>query len=464
MNKKQTIDMCDGPLLKNILLYATPVILTGLLQLLYNAADMIVVAKFAGGTALAAVGSNGALINLIVNVFVGLSVGASVIISRYYGAKDKRNLHESVHSAMTVSLICGVITLLLGVLISRFALEMMSTPYDVIDQATLYLRIYFLGMPAFMIYNFGASILRAVGDTKRPLYILMVSGIVNVVLNLVLVIIFHLDVAGVAIATTVSQIVSAVWVVICLVRTNDIYKFEIKRMRLYGDKVIAMLRNGIPAGIQGSIFSISNILIQSSINDFGSAVVSGNAAAANVEGFVYVAMNAMHHTCLAFMSQNIGAGKIERLSKIFRTCMITVIVIGLVTGWAVYLLGEHVLTLYTATSGADQSISPDDILKYGLNRLSVFCTTYFICGMMDVLVGALRGMGSPWMPMIVSIVGVCGIRILWIFTVFRFYRSPESLYLSYIVSWVVTTTVHYLCYRKAKKALMKSCEVNNVNK
>lgn len=451
MNKKQTVDMCNGPIFKNIVLYAVPLILTGLLQLLYNAADIIVVAKWAGGTALAAVGSNGALINLIVNVFVGLSVGASVIVSRYYGAGDKRNLHESVHCAMALSLICGVITLTIGLLVARPALEMMATPHDVIDQATLYLRIYFLGMPAFMIYNFGAAILRAVGDTKRPLYILTISGIVNVILNLILVICLHLDVAGVAIATTVSQVISAVWVVICLMRTSDVYKFEIRKLKIYRSKLSAMLRNGIPAGIQGSIFSISNILIQSSVNSFGSAVVSGNAAAANVEGFVYVAMNSMHHTCLAFMSQNIGAGRLERLSKIFRTCIITVTVIGIVVGGAVYIFGEQILTLYTASSSVDTSISPDQIRTYGMNRLAVICTLYFICGIMDVLVGALRGMGSPWMPMIVSIVGVCGIRIAWIFTVFRIFNTPESLYVSYAVSWLVTASAQYICYIAVKK-------------
>jgi len=456
MNKRQTVDMCDGPIFKNIVLYAVPLILTGLLQLLYNAADIIVVARWAGGTALAAVGSNGALVNLIVNVFVGLSVGASVIVSRYYGADDKRNLHESVHCAMALSVICGIITLIIGLLVARPALTLMKTPYDVIDQATLYLRIYFLGMPAFMIYNFGAAILRAVGDTKRPLYILTASGLVNVILNLILVIGFQKDVEGVAIATLTSQVISAIAIVICLMKTKDVYKFEFKKMRIYKSKLTAMLRNGIPAGIQGSIFSISNILIQSSVNLFGSAVVSGNAAAANVEGFVYVAMNSMHHTCLAFMSQNIGAGKIERLSKIFRTCIITVIIVGLVVGLSAVIFGEQLMSLYTATSGADMSIKPEDVIKYGMNRLEIICTMYFICGIMDVLVGALRGMGSPWMPMIVSIVGVCGIRITWIYTVFRYYHTPESLYFSYIISWLITALVQFICYLYVSKRFKRN--------
>ena len=457
MDKKQTVNMCEGPLLKNILLYAAPLIATGLLQLLYNAADMIVVARWAGGTALAAVGSNGPLINLIVNVFVGLSVGASVIISRFYGAGDKRNLHEAVHSAMGLSIISGLITMTIGVLVARPALLLMSTPSDVIDQATLYLRIYFLGMPALMVYNFGSAILRAVGDTKRPLYILFLSGGVNVVLNLILVTVFHWDVAGVATATTASQVVSAVCVVICLMKTEDSYKYEIRKTRIYRDKFTAMLRHGIPAGIQGSIFSLSNIVIQSSVNSFGSAVMSGNSAALNVEGLVYVAMNALHHTCLAFTSQNIGAGKTDRLPKIFRTCMWLVVIVGLVAGWTIYVFGEPILSLYTASSAIESTVTPEEILYYGVRRFSIISTTYFICGMMDVLVGALRGMGSPWMPMIVSIVGVCGVRMLWIFTVFRFvYHTPESLYVSYTISWIITGAIQYICYRKVRKRFIKA--------
>ena len=444
--------MCEGPLIKSVILYALPLVATGLLQLLYNAADMIVVARFAGGTALAAVGSNGPLVNLIVNIFVGISVGASVIISRFYGAKDKMNLYESVHTAMAISLICGVITMTVGLLVSRQALELMSTPYDVIDQATLYLQIYFVGMPALMIYNFGGAILRAVGDTKRPLYILFASGAVNVALNLVLVIGFKLDVAGVAIATTVSQVISAVCVVVCLIRTTDDYKLEIARIRIYKDKFFAMLRNGIPAGVQGSIFSLSNIIIQSSVNSFGSAVMSGNSAAANVEGFVYVAMNAMHHTCLAFTAQNIGAGNFERLKKIFRTCTLFVVIIGVVLGWTAYIFGDQLLTLYTSGSSVESTVTPEQIIRYGKLRLSIISTTYFLCGIMEVLVGALRGMGSPWMPMLVSIAGVCGVRSRWIFTVFAAVsHTPESLYLSYTVSWLITSAVHYICYRRVRK-------------
>ena len=424
MSKKQTVDMCNGPILKNVMLYAAPLILTGLLQLLYNAADMIVVARYAGGTALAAVGSNGPLVNLIVNIFVGMSVGASVIVSRYYGAGDRRNLHESVHSAMTLSIICGVITLAIGLVAARPALELMGSPHDVIDQATLYLRIYFLGMPAFMIYNFGAAILRAVGDTKRPLYILTASGVVNVALNLVLVIGFHLGVAGVAIATTVSQIISAVWVVICLMRTHDVYKLDLKKLRLYGSKFSAILRNGVPAGIQGSIFSISNILIQSSINSFGAVVVAGNSAAANLEGFVYVAMNAFHQSAISFTSQNVGAGKQERIGKIAILSEICVMTVGLVLGNLLVYCGQDLLGIYS---------THQDVIDAGMYRLNVVARTYALCGMMGVMVGVLRGMGYSIMPMIVSLVGACGLRLLWLATIFKIERFHciTTVYASY---------------------------------
>ncbi len=447
MMKRRTVDMTSGPILPEIIQYALPLIATGLLQLLYNAADIIVVARWAGGTALAAVGSNGPLINLIINVFMGLSVGASVVVSRVFGANDPKAVHESVHCAMALSLVGGVVTMVIGLLISRPALVWMGTPSDVIEQATVYLRIYFLGMPAMMVYNFGASVLRAVGDTKRPLYILTVSGLCNVALNLLLVMVFQWDVAGVATATTVSQILSAVLVVLCLVRAEGCYRYEIRRTRFYKESFLQMLRHGIPAGIQGSIFSLSNLLIQSSVNSFGSAAMSGNSAAGNLEGFVYVAMNSMYQTCLTFTSQNVGAGKTKRLLRIFFLCLVLVVIIGLVLGGLVYVFGEPLLSLYTAASGTDTAIAPQEILHYGMIRLSIIITLYFLCGVMEVLTGVMRGMGSPWLPMIVSIVGVCGVRIVWIFTVFQFIdRSLTCLYWSYPVSWFVTAAIHAACY------------------
>lgn len=463
--KKQPVDMINGPLLPGVIRYALPLIATGLLQLLYNAADMIVVARWAGGTALAAVGSNGPLVNLIINVFMGLSVGASVVVSRAFGAGNDKDVHEAVHCAMAVSIASGIITMAVGLLISRQALLWMGTPGDVMEQANVYLRIYFLGMPACMVYNFGAAILRAVGDTRRPLYILMLSGLVNVALNLLLVIVFHWDVAGVATATTVSQIVSAVMVVFCLIKTELSFRYDIRKTRFYKDKFFQMLRHGIPAGIQGSIFSLSNIIIQSSVNSFGSAAMSGNSAAGNIEGFVYVAMNSMYQTCLTFTAQNVGARQPRRLRRIFLLCLALVTVIGLTLGFAVYLFGEPLLTLYTAASGTATSIAPEEILHYGMLRLSLIATSYFLCGVMEVLVGAMRGMGSPWLPMLVSVGGVCGIRITWILTIFRFVdHSLTSLYLSYPFSWLATAMVHAVCYYVTHKKLVRRLREEEENK
>ena len=438
--------MVEGPLLPGLIRYSLPLIATGLLQLLYNAADMIVVARWAGGTALAAVGSNGALINLIVNVFIGLSVGATVVVSRAYGAGEHGDVHRAVHCAMAVSVISGLITMAAGLLISRQALVWMGTPDDVIEQAALYLRIYFLGMPALMIFNFGAAILRAVGDTRRPLYILSTAGLINVGLNLLLVIPVKWDVAGVAVATTVSQIFSAVMVVLCLTRAEGSYRYVLRQTRFDKEKFWQMLRHGVPAGLQSSIFSLSNILIQSSVNSFGSAAMSGNTAAANLEGLAYVAMNSMHQTCLTFTAQNVGARRIDRVRRSIWLCLALVTVIGLVMGTLLYLLGPQMLTLFTAAQGTDTTIAAEDILAFGMTRMSIIVTTYFICGLMDTLVGAMRGMGSPWMPMLVSVAGVCGIRVVWIFTVFRFWdHTLTSLYLSYPVSWAVTAAVHAVC-------------------
>lgn len=453
--KRRTVDMLNGPLLSNILLYALPLIASGLLQLLYNAADLIVVARFTGGTALAAVGSTGPLVNLIVNVFIGVSVGAGVAIARAFGAGNRRDIHESVHTAMGISIVSGIITMIIGLVIAPHALRWMDSPAEVIGQSTLYLRIYFLGMPAMMVYNFGAAILRSVGDTKRPLYILALSGLVNVLLNLVLVIVFHMGVAGVAIATTVSQVISAALVVLCLVRADGIYRYHIRKTRIYKDKLLEMLRLGIPAGLQGSIFSISNIIIQSSINSFGAAAVAGSAAAGNIEGFVYVAMNAMYQTCMAFTAQNVGARKPERLKKVLFSCLGLVTIIGLTLGMLVFVFGEPLLTLYTSTSANNGAVSNADILARGMERLAIIATTYFLCGVMEVLVGSMRGMGSSWTPMLVSIGGVCGIRIVYIFTVFAFlYHTLTSLYISYIVSWAVTAAIHAVClYFKHRKTV-----------
>lgn len=443
--------MTNGPILRNVLRYSLPLMATGLLQLVYNAADIIVVARWAGGTALAAIGSNGPLINLVINLFIGLSVGASVTVSRYYGANDRPAVSRTVHTAMAVSVVSGLITLAVGLLVARQALEWMATPADVIDQAETYLRIYFLGMPACMIYNFGAAILRAVGDSRRPLYILILSGLVNVVLNLLLVIGFHWDVAGVAIATTVSQVLSAVLVVAVLRMARDSYRLEWKKLGFDRQKLREILHQGIPAGIQGSLFSLSNLLIQSSINLFGSAAMSGSAAAGNLEGFVYIAMNALYHTCMAFFGQNVGAGKPERFPKIFRVCLLTVTAVGVGLSALVFLLRAPLLSLYTAAATVETTIPAEQILYHGTVRLIFICLPYCLCGLMDTLVGALRGLGASWLPMLVTLIGACGLRIVWIFTVFQIRHTLPVLYFSYPVSWLVTALVHYGCYRSLVK-------------
>jgi putative MATE family efflux protein len=431
------IDMTTGPLLGKICKFAIPLALSSILQLLFNAADIIVVGNFVGSTALAAVGSTGALINLIVNVFIGLSVGTNVLVARYYGSGQRKDLEETVHTSITVSLVGGAILIVIGIILAEPLLLLMGTPADVIDQATLYMRIFFVGMPVNMLYNFGAAVLRSVGDTKRPLYYLVIAGIVNVILNLFFVIVCHLDVAGVAIATVISQAISAALVLICLVRSNGPYSVNLKKLRIKKDKLIGMARIGLPAGFQGAIFSISNVLIQSSINSFGSTVMAGSTAAANIEGFVYVAMNAFHQAALSFTSQNIGAGKFERVNKILASCVFLVSVVGIVLGVGAYLLGTPLLGIYS---------SDPQVISYGLERMFLVCMPYFLCGIMDVMVGSLRGMGYSVVPMIVSIVGACGLRVLWIYTIFAVNRTLFVLFLSYPVSWAITAACHLLCY------------------
>lgn len=435
--KSYEMDMCSGPLLKKILIYALPLMLSGILQLLFNAADIIVVGNFTGSSALAAVGSTSSLINLLVNLFIGLSIGANVLVARYYGARDAKSVEETVHTSILTAGVGGVFLIFVGFFAARPLLELMGTPEDVIDQAVLYMRIYFVGMPAFMLYNFGAAILRAIGDTRRPLYFLMIAGIVNVILNLISVIIFKMGVAGVAIATVVSQVISAVLVILCLLRTDGMCRLQVSKLRINRHKLLSMLRIGLPAGLQGIVFSISNVLIQSSVNSFGSQVMAGNTAASNIEGFVYTAMNAIYQTSLSFTSQNFGAGQYKRIDRILARCLMVVAVIGLVLGNGAYLLGSQLLSIY----------SPDpEVISYGLIRLSIICTTYFLCGLMDVMVGSIRGLGFSILPMLVSLTGACAFRVLWIFTVFAWDRTLVCLYISYPVSWLLTALAHFICY------------------
>ena len=436
-SKKYEIDMCNGPLLGKIIVFYLPLMLSGVLQLLFNAADVIVVGQFAGDEALAAVGSNSSLINLLVNVFIGLSVGTNVLVARYYGAGQKKELSSMVHTSVLTALISGVFLVFVGFFLAKPALTLMGVPDDVIGMSILYLRIYFAGMPVMMAYNFGSAILRAVGDTKRPLYYLLAAGVVNVVLNLIFVIPLHMSVAGVALATVISQGLSAWLVLRCLMKTNSDYQLYLSKLRIDGDKLLKMIRIGVPAGLQGALFSISNVLIQSSVNSFGKIAMAGNTAAGNIEGFVYTSMNALHQTAISFTGQNYGAKKFERIGKILLICQILVIGVGLVLGNGAYFFGGTLLRLYTDNPEA---------ISYGILRLSVICTTYCLCGMMDVIVGSIRGMGYGIMPMLVSLTGACLFRVIWIFTIFQKIHTLECLYYSYPISWGLTFAVHLICF------------------
>lgn len=445
-SRNYEIDMCNGPLTRKIITYCIPLALSGILQLLYNAADIIVVGRFTGPTALAAVGSTGSLINLIVNLLIGLSVGASVCVANFYGAGREKDVRETVHTAMLISVIGGVIVAVVGMVFAKTFLGWMGSPDDVIDQATLYLRIYFAGMPLTMAYNFASAIFRALGDTKRPLYYLAVSGLVNVILNLIFVIVFKMGVAGVATATVVAQAVSTTLIIMCMIRSHSVIHLQRDMLRIHGDKLKEIVRVGLPAGLQGTIFSISNVLIQSSINSFGSIAIAGNSASSNLEGFMYTSMNSVYQAALSFAGQNMGARKYSRLKKVLCNCLAIVTGIGIGMGAIMYLFRYQLLGIYS---------SDMDVINFGIERLELFCLTYFTCGAMDVMVGQMRGMGYSIVPMIVSLVGVCGIRIVWIFTVFKASNSLLTLYMSYPVSWVVTLAVHFstflYVYRKVKQ-------------
>lgn len=440
------MDMCNGPIFSKIVAFALPLMLSGILQLLFNAADIIVVGRFAGSESLAAVGSTSSLINLLVNVFIGLSIGANVLVAQYYGAQRRKDLQETVHTAMLLAAMGGALLVVLGVLLADPLLEMMGTPEDVLPLAALYMKIYFVGMPVTLVYNFGSAILRAVGDTRRPLYFLLTAGIINVVLNLIFVIIFSMGVAGVALATVLSQCVSAALIVQCLVRSDAPYRLRKDRLRITPQKLAQIARIGLPAGLQGAIFSISNVLIQSSVNSFGSVAMAGNTAAANIEGFVYTSMNAVYQTALSFTSQNFGAKKFERMTRILFYCLGLVTVVGIVMGGGAVLLGRPLLGIYS---------SDPRVIQYGINRLRIISGPYFLCGIMDTMVGGLRGIGCSVVPMLVSLTGACAFRVVWIFTAFAMNRTLQTLYLSYPVSWTITFLAHVVCYIVIRRKMAK---------
>ena len=435
--------------MKNVIAYTIPIIFTGILQLLFNAADLIVVGQFCGSISVAAVGATTSITNLIVNLFVGLSIGTGVTVAQSLGANDRGKTHRIIHTAIPTALVGGAILTIIGVGFSEKFLQLMNTPIDVLPFSALYMKIYFGGIIFMMLYNFCASILRATGDTKSPLVFLTIAGVINVILNMIFVIFFDMNVAGVALATTISQGVSAILVVIALVKRNDACKLHFSKIKFYKDEFFQILKIGLPAGIQGSLFSISNVIIQSSINSFGSAVVSGNAASLNIEGFIYIVLNAFHQTTLNFTGQNIGANKYRRAKKVFIVCLVAVFVVGVVLSFTLYLLGPQLLSIYITDS--------QEAIECGLVRMTCLFIPYFLLGLMDVSGGGLRGMGASVAPMIISVIGVCGFRIGWIYTIFQLpqFHTPEWLYHSYTISWGITfvaqTIAYFIIYNKKKK-------------
>lgn len=449
--KRSDIDMLSGPILPKILLYTFPIIATGLLQLLFNAADLVVVGRFCGSNSVGAVGATGAITNLIITLFIGLSNGAGVTVAHAIGGHRDGDIHKAVHTALPIALIGGVILTVVGVTCAETLLRLMDTPDNILPLSTVYMKIYFSGMIFTLVYNFCGAILRAAGDTKSPMVFLAIAGVVNVVLNLVFVTILHMNVAGVALATVISQGISAILVVFALMRRKDACRFYPRKMRIYKEQLFKIIRIGLPAGIQSSLFSISNVIIQSSINSFGDVMTSGNAAAGNIEGFVYVAMNAFHQTAVNFIGQNEGAHRYDRVKKVFWTCLGCVSIAGIVAGGLAFWFGPQLLSVYITDSA--------EAISYGITRLTYVCLPYFICGMMDVANGALRGLGQSTIPMFISIIGVCGFRVAWIYTVFSIpkFRSPECLYISYPITWVITmislvSVFLVICRRRMRNA------------
>ena len=449
--KKNRIDMCEGPILTKMIAFSLPLMASGVLQLLFNAADIVVVGRFAGENSLAAVGSTGSLVNLLVNLFIGLSIGANIAAARFIGAKQKKEVSLTVHTSMALSIVCGLIMTVVGFFLSETALRLMATPEEVLPLAAAYLRIYFLGMTSNMIYNFGAAILRAAGDTKRPLFYLLTAGVINVILNLVFVILFKMDVAGVALATIISQTVSAALIVRCLVKEEGMIKLDLRSLKMEKTKLIMILKLGIPAGLQGCLFSLSNVVIQSSVNSFGNLVVAGNSAALNIEGFVYVSMNSFYQSCISFVGQNYGAGKYRRIDKVVLYAFGCVLVTGIALGLFCLRFSEELISVY--------SDNPD-VIAAGKVRMDIIMKTYFLCGSMDVMVGALRGTGHSITPMIVSFVCVCGFRMLWIATVFMMpeYHRADTIYWSYPISWFLALFVNTVFFLFARNSYIHKTE------
>ena len=445
-SNKYEIDMCNGSIMDKLVSFALPLMLSGILQLMFNAVDIIVVGRFSGSEALAAVGSTTALINVFTNLFIGISLGANVLAARFFAAGRKEEMSETVHTSITLALISGILMAFVGLVFSKGALELMGTPEDVIGLSTLYMRIYFMGMPFFMLYNYGAAILRAVGDTKRPLYFLIIAGVINAGLNMVLVIVFGLGVAGVGIATVFSQMVSCVLVLTCLCRTEGSYKLSFSKLSIKGYYLKQIFQVGIPAGIQSTVINFSNALLQSSVNSFGSTAMAGYTAANNILGFLYVSINSVTQACMSFTSQNFGVGKYKRMDRVLIDCMILSVGAALVLGCGAYFFGAEILQVYTEKA---------DVIQCGVEILSITTVPYFLCGIMDLFPGALRGMGYSAVPMVLSIIGTVGMRVLWIFVFFPQHRSLYFLFISYPASWIATIVMQVVCYYFVRKHCYK---------
>lgn len=445
-SNKYEIDMCNGSIMDKLVSFALPLMLSGILQLMFNAVDIIVVGRFSGSEALAAVGSTTALINVFTNLFIGISLGANVLAARFFAAGRREEMSETVHTSITLALISGILMAFVGLVFSKGALELMGTPEDVIGLSTLYMRIYFMGMPFFMLYNYGAAILRAVGDTKRPLYFLIIAGVINAGLNMVLVIVFGLGVAGVGIATVFSQMVSCVLVLTCLCRAEGSYKLSFSKLSMKGYYLKQIFQVGIPAGIQSTVINFSNALLQSSVNSFGSTAMAGYTAANNILGFLYVSINSVTQACMSFTSQNFGVGKYKRMDRVLIDCMILSVGAALVLGCGAYFFGAEILQVYTEEA---------DVIQCGVEILSITTVPYFLCGIMDLFPGALRGMGYSAVPMVLSIIGTVGMRVLWIFVFFPQHRSLYFLFISYPASWIATIVMQVVCYYFVRKHCYK---------
>lgn len=444
---KYEIDMCNGSIMDKLISFSLPLMLSGILQLMFNAVDIVVVGKFSGSLALAAVGSTTALINVFTNLFIGISLGANVLSARFYASGRTKEMSETVHTSIALALISGILMALVGLGFARSALELMGTPADVIGQSALYMRIYFMGMPFFMLYNYGAAILRSVGDTKRPLLFLIISGVINAVLNMILVICFHLDVAGVAIATVTAQMISCVLVLRCLYRSEGSYQLRFSRLTLKWVYLKQIFQVGIPAGLQSTVINFSNALLQSSVNSFGSVAMAGYTAANNIFGFLYAAANSVTQACMSFTSQNYGVGKLKRMDKVLIHCMILTVGVSLTLGCGAYIFGPELLKIYT-----DEA----EVIRCGMEILSFTTVPYFFCGIMDLFPGALRGMGHSAVPMILSVIGTVGMRVIWIFIIFPAHRSLEVLFISYPASWIATIILQVGCFLIVRKKVHRT--------